>query len=134
MLFCYLLLWPGSCSKLSCFRRPWSCPFLKNLRPVNVKERAEGLFSVIIYYVEREATFLEKHRQFDFMLLWFTGKIAMYIIDKEAVWWCIAFRLIIISKRYFSFKFKSLNSLRFKNEVTDELNLKVKSKHFQKEI
>ena len=25
----YLVLWPGSCSKLSCFRWSWSCPFLK---------------------------------------------------------------------------------------------------------
>ena len=29
----YLLLWPGCSSKLSCFKRLWSCPFLKNFAP-----------------------------------------------------------------------------------------------------
>ena len=41
--FCYVLLWPGSCSKLSCFKRPWSCLVLKNLLPFNVRERAGNL-------------------------------------------------------------------------------------------
>ena len=43
MLSCYLVLWPRSCSKLSCFKEHWSCPFFKNVCPLNVKERAEGL-------------------------------------------------------------------------------------------
>ena len=39
----YLVLWPGSCSKLNCFKRPWSCSFLKNLCPLNAEESVEGL-------------------------------------------------------------------------------------------
>ena len=45
ILSCYLVLWSGSYSKLSCFKWPWSCLFLKNLCPLNVKECAEGLQS-----------------------------------------------------------------------------------------
>ena len=43
MLSCYLVLWPGSCSKPSCFKQSWSCPLLENLCPLNVKKRAVGL-------------------------------------------------------------------------------------------
>ena len=31
MLICFLT--PGICSKLSCFKPPWSCPFLKHVAP-----------------------------------------------------------------------------------------------------
>ena len=43
MLSCYFVLWPGSCSKLSCFKWSWNWTFLKKLCPFNMKECAEGL-------------------------------------------------------------------------------------------
>ena len=54
MLSCYLVLWPGSCFILCCFKQPWSCPFLKFFCPLNVIERVEDL---------RPATLLKKRLQ-----------------------------------------------------------------------
>ena len=47
MLTCYLVLWPGSCSKLSCFQRPSDCPFLKIFYPVNVKELVKFVWTLV---------------------------------------------------------------------------------------
>ena len=48
----FLVLWPESCCKLSCFKRPWSCPFLKSFCPLIVIGLAEGLIWSLPYHID----------------------------------------------------------------------------------
>ena len=61
----YLVLWPGSCSKLSYFRRPWSCPFLKRSNLDNVEGQLGLAILPIPYWTEISVPIFGKFKDFN---------------------------------------------------------------------
>ena len=107
----YIVLWPGFCSKLSYFKRPWSCPFLKNLCHLNVKECAEGL-------VEH------------FHILHFTKHLRHYIIIDHKWKLLTSYISIKLCLCYIQMNQSKLQKLKF-SKISQSINVEWRTcKHF----
>ena len=81
-LSCYLVLWPGSSSKLRCLKRSWSWPFLKNLCLLNVKKCTEGLvYNTILKCISNLLVILSSGFDYKFYFLYMKVFVAISLLS-----------------------------------------------------